>query len=100
MEVELNKDREAEQNLINQVQGQDKKAFEALYKLYYKRLYILAYQYVDEHEAAEEIVHDVFIKIWKKAEQIVIQQSLKAYLMRSVINTSLNYIKNKKQQNE
>ncbi len=98
MEFEINKEKKDEQNLIDQVQGKDRKAFESLYKEYYKRLYLLAFQYVGEHEAAEEIVHDVFINIWKKAETIVIQQSLKAYLMRSVINTSLNYIKNKKQQ--
>jgi RNA polymerase sigma-70 factor (family 1) len=100
MEVEFNIEREAEQQLVDQVQGQDKKAFESLYKKFYKRLYVLAYQYVEEHEGAEEIVHDVFINIWKRQDKIVIQQSLKSYLFRSVINTSLNYKKSRKQAEE
>jgi RNA polymerase sigma-70 factor (family 1) len=83
-----------DQDLINQIQQKNITAFESLYKKYYKKLYILSFQYVLNHEVAEEIVHDVFINIWKMSGQIAIEQSLEKYLSRSVINRSLNHIKN------
>ena len=86
-----------DQDLIDQIQQKNRKVFELLYKKYYKKLYVLSYQYVANHEVAEEIVHDVFINIWKMADQIIIERSLERYLFRSVINASLNYITNEKQ---
>ncbi|HCN82121.1 MAG TPA: RNA polymerase sigma-70 factor [Sphingobacteriaceae bacterium] len=86
-----------DQDLINQIQQKDKTVFEMLYKKYYKKLHVLSFQYVLNHEAAEEIVHDVFIKIWRMSEQLIIERSLEKYLIRSVINASLNYLTSEKQ---
>lgn len=83
-------------DLINAVALQDKKVFEILYKQYYKQLFAIAYRYAGRPQAAEEIVHDVFINIWNKGSQLKIEQSLKSYLIKSVINTSLNLIKKEK----
>jgi RNA polymerase sigma factor (sigma-70 family) len=47
-------------------------------------------------EAAEEAVHDVFINIWNKCDQLNIKTSIKSYLVRSVVNTSLNALKREK----
>jgi RNA polymerase sigma-70 factor (family 1) len=82
--------------LIDAIARRDKKAFEIIYKQYYAQLYAIAYRYVGAQEAAEEIVHDVFIRIWNKAEQIIIQHSVKSYLVKAIINTSLNFIKREK----
>jgi RNA polymerase sigma-70 factor (family 1) len=82
--------------LINAIALRDKKVFEMLYKTYYKQLFSLAYRYVGAQEAAEEIVHDVFITIWNKAGHLKIQHSVKSYLFKAIINTSLNYIKREK----
>lgn len=97
MKSGLNKEREDDQDLINQIRRKNKKVFELLYKKYYKKLYVLSCQYVVNHEVAEEIVHDVFINIWKMSDQIIIQRSLERYLFRSIINASLNYMTNEKQ---
>ncbi len=92
---ELLKNQE-ELGLLEALARGDKKWFEALYKKYYKQLFTLAYRYVGRAETAEEIVHDVFINIWNKAGQLNIQVSMKSYLFRSVVNSSLNYIKKEK----
>ncbi|MDF2430789.1 MAG: hypothetical protein JWP44_420, partial [Mucilaginibacter sp.] len=63
---------------------------------YYKRLYIIAFQYTKHQEQSEEIVHDVFLKIWNNASHLHIEHSLDSYLNRSIINASLNYIKKEK----
>ena len=82
--------------LINAISKKDKKVFEAFYKKYYKQLFSTAYQYVGQAEAAEEIVHDLFINIWNKADQLNIQYSMKSYLFRAIVNSSLNFIKKEK----
>jgi RNA polymerase sigma-70 factor (family 1) len=82
--------------LINALALRDKKVFEMIYKEHYEQLYSIAYRYVGRPETAEEIVHDVFITIWNKADQLKIQYSVKAYLIKAIINTSLNYIKKEK----
>lgn len=83
-------------DLLNAIRKKDKKVFEAFYKKYYKQLFLTAYKYVGQQETAEELVHDLFITIWNKADQLNIQYSMKSYLFRSIINSSLNFIKKEK----
>lgn len=82
--------------LKNAIAQHDKRAFETLYKKYYQQLFAVAYRYVGQTQITEEIVHDVFITIWNKAEQLNIQYSMKSYLFKSVVNTSLNFLKKEK----
>jgi len=85
-----------ETRFLNAIKQQDRKGFEELYKKYYKHLFGMAYRYVGQTEAAEEIVHDVFIVIWNKAELINVTHSMKSYLFKAVVNASLNFIKKEK----
>lgn len=82
--------------LIDAIVSRDKKVFELFYKQYYKQLFALAYRYTGSLQSAEEVVHDVFIMIWNKADQLNIQHSMKSYLFRSVVNSALNVIKKEK----
>ncbi len=68
-------------------------AFTALFRLFYQSLYHFSLQYVHTHEAAEEIVNDVFIKIWSRRSTLQQIQNLESYLFIAVKNGSLNYIK-------
>ncbi|WGQ08096.1 RNA polymerase sigma-70 factor [Pedobacter gandavensis] len=83
--------------LMDAIRNKDRKVFEAFYKKYYRQLFILAFRYVGKTEAAEEIVHDLFINIWNKAGQLNIQYAMKSYLFRSIVNASLNFLKKEKQ---
>lgn len=85
-----------DRQLINAIVQRDKKLFEVLYKKYYQQLFAVAYRYVGTVQIAEEIVHDVFITIWNKADQLNIQYSMKSYLFRSTVNSSLNFLKKEK----
>lgn len=74
----------------------DKLVYELFYKKHYKSFHALAFSYVRRHEIAEEIVNDVFINIWNKAAGLEINQSFKNYMVRSVANASINYLKKEK----
>lgn len=70
--------------------------FEHLFKSHFKALHAYAFTILKEEMMAEEIVQNVFCRLWEKREQIEINQSAKAYLYRSVYNESLNYLKHQK----
>lgn len=74
----------------------DIKVFEEAYKLYFKPLHCYAYTMLKDELAAEEIVQNLFLKLWEKKEKIDIQTSVKAYLYKAVYFDSLNFIKHEK----
>ncbi|MEI8225442.1 MAG: RNA polymerase sigma-70 factor [Bacteroidota bacterium] len=80
------------QQLINGIQKGDVAAFEELYRQYYIFLCLIAEHIVRNHSDAEEIVSDVFVRLWNIREKIDITTSVKGYLIKAVHNTSLNYL--------
>jgi RNA polymerase sigma-70 factor (family 1) len=77
-------------------QFEDQKAYEELYVSLYKYLYNFAWSFVKSKQLAEEIVSDVFIKVWQKRKTIESIDNFKVYLYVATKNISLNYLgKNK-----
>ena len=79
--------------LIERLKHSDKTAFNELFSHYYKRLCRFAYIILKCEQSAEEIVQDVFVKLWEKREKLSICLNLDSYLFISVKNSSLNMIK-------
>lgn len=84
------------QQLITGIKNGDVVAFEELYKQYYIFLCLIAEHIVRNPSDAEEIVSDVFVKLWNIREKIDITTSIKAYLVKAVHNTSVNYLERSK----
>jgi len=80
------------QKLIDGIRKGDMAAFEELYNRYYVFLCVIAEHIVKNQSDAEEVVSDVFLKLWNIREKIEITSSVKGYLVKAVQNTSLNYI--------
>lgn len=74
----------------------DERAFEQVYKKYFKDLHSYAWNLVKDEAIAEGIVQNVFLKLWERAENLHFQQAPAPYLYRSVHNESLNHLKHKK----
>lgn len=70
--------------------------FEEIFNMHYKMLCNAANKILNDKDAAEDVVQDVFLKFWAKRESIDIIQSIKSYLYRATINTSLNYLESNK----
>jgi len=66
-----------------------------LYKLFSKRLHHFARAITRSHEVAEEIVEDVFVKLWSNRARINEIENLTVYLYVAVKNRSLNAISQK-----
>lgn len=58
---------------------------------------LVASRYIHDNQEAEDIVQEVFIKLWEKRKDIQIHSNLKHYLLNSVKNTSINYVNRKKE---
>lgn len=74
--------------------------FETLFKGNYQKLSWFANRYVNDIDVAQEIVAEVFTKLWEKRATLVVSVSLQNYLYRMVQNSCLNYLKHKKIENE
>lgn len=72
------------------IQQKDIKTFESYYKEHYKTFYMMACKYLKDSKLAEEVVNDVFMKIWEDGANIKIEVSLKSYIYKAVINRSIN----------
>jgi RNA polymerase sigma-70 factor (ECF subfamily) len=70
--------------------------FERFFKDNYSGLCRYARKFTREMETAEEIVQDVFVKIWEKRGQIDISGSALSYVLSAVRNSALNYIRHNK----
>ena len=71
-------------------------AFEQVFKTHFKSLHAYACTILKDDIMAEEMVQNVFFKLWEKKEQITVQQSVNAYLYKAVYHECLNYIKHTK----
>jgi RNA polymerase sigma-70 factor (ECF subfamily) len=75
-----------------QIQQKDIVAFESYYKENYKAFFLMAFKYLKDPGLSEEVVNDIFVKLWEDGEKINIESSLKSYIYRSIINRSLNLL--------
>jgi RNA polymerase sigma-70 factor (family 1) len=71
---------------------EDMRAYKELYMLLFDGLHRFSFSLVKSREGAEEIVSDVFIKLWQIRTQLLQIDNLKAYLYTTARNFSLNYI--------
>jgi RNA polymerase sigma factor (sigma-70 family) len=71
---------------------------EQLVHTYGDDLYRIAYLYTKNHEVAEEVVQDVFMKFYKNAIEIDERATIKTYLTRMTINRSYDYLRTIKYQ--
>lgn len=72
------------------------RAFEELYNRYHDLLYGYIYNKLRNREEAQDIVHDVLVKIWDKREQLANVKSLKSYLFTAVRNRAFDLFTKKK----
>lgn len=69
-----------ENELLVKLAEGDENAFEQLYLIYSPRLYKKILQLVKQPAIAEELLQDVFVKIWEKRETLDNQRSFKSFL--------------------
>ena len=69
---------------------------EVLFRKYYAPLCKSLYKILRDATIAEDIVQEVFLKVWEKRELLQMDEAVQAYLYRSCYNTALNFLKQQK----
>jgi RNA polymerase sigma-70 factor, ECF subfamily len=73
----------------------DIKGFELLFKEYYSPLCHHCMQFVRDRANAEDIVQDLFLKLWIKRHELKIDTSIKSYLYASVRFNAIHFLKSR-----
>ncbi len=82
--------------LARKIKVSDASAFKTIFELYHEGIFNFAHYKLGNVEAAEDIVQEVFIKLWENRHQIKEGRSLKSYLYTIANNLALNYIRHNK----
>ncbi len=69
-----------EARLIRRLKSGDVEAFASVYKLYFQRLYVYCRQFTKSAYDAEDIVQEVFTKIWSNRDSIIAESTLRGLL--------------------
>lgn len=85
----------SETELLNLMKSGDQNAFEKIYKAYSLKIYWNILKMVKSEEDANELLQDVFFKVWEKRELIDPEQSFKSYLFQISKFTVYNFIRKK-----
>ena len=85
-----------DQQLALLLSKRDEAAFEQVFKTYYKNLHAYAFTMLKDEAEAEEMVQQVFFKLWERSDHLSFSGSIAAYLYRAVHNESLNFLKHQK----
>jgi RNA polymerase sigma-70 factor (ECF subfamily) len=86
----------SDSEIIGRIRQGDKQEFEKLFRSSYASLVRYAKKILKDHDTAEEIVQDLFFRLWQDRGNITIESSLNGYLFRSVHNKSLHFIEHQK----
>lgn len=83
--------------LISRIKLGDHRALDCLFTRYYNSLCRFATYLTNRKDLSEEIVADVFFRIWEKRESLTVEKNLRAYLFTATRHTCINYMKQEKQ---
>ena len=82
-----------EKELLTQVSAGDESAFQALFAGYYEQLYHYIFGFIKSKQVSEELVIDVFLKIWLGRDIIPQIHNFNAFLFRVAHNKSVDFLR-------
>jgi len=86
--------------LVEKIIAGNHNAFEILFKTYSQKLIYFSRRYVWDKQIAENIVQDVFLKIWQNKENLDPTKNIQSYLFTAVKNESLKQLRHLSVENQ
>jgi RNA polymerase sigma-70 factor, ECF subfamily len=86
--------------LIEGIKRGDKSIYSLVFLKYYSDLVLFAHTFLRDKNSSEELVQDVFLRLWEGRDTLSIMSSLKSYLLRSVQNKCIDYLRHIKIESE
>jgi RNA polymerase sigma-70 factor, ECF subfamily len=86
----------ADEDLISLVQGSDAQAFAVLYDRHVRVAYSLAYRMMGQQQAAEDLVQDAFLKVWRSAGGYRAERgSVRTWVLSIVHNRGIDLLRSR-----
>ena len=85
-----------ERQLILDAQGGSHTAFRELVELHMRQVYDLAYGFVDDHDDAEDVAQEVFVKVYHALKSFKRESGFSTWLYRITSNCALDRLKQRK----
>ncbi len=82
--------------LINRVVAQDRVAQKEIFEKYSPKMLSICRQYIMDHQSAEAVMLDGFVKMYQNLDKFQHQGSFEGWLRKIMVNECLNYIKKSK----
>jgi RNA polymerase sigma-70 factor (ECF subfamily) len=91
---------QTEQKLIALLQKGSMAAFEGLFEQYSQKLYRFSFSYLKSESEAEDVVQEVFLKIWENRSSLKTETSFQSYLFTIAFNSIRKSFNKKARQNQ
>ena len=78
---------------VERIRSGDEAAFEALFRAFAPGLCVLVTRYVDSGAVAEELVQELFLDLWRRRSELVVETALSGYLYTAARHRALNHLK-------
>ncbi|HSA54774.1 MAG TPA: RNA polymerase sigma-70 factor [Gemmatimonadaceae bacterium] len=82
--------------LLQRIRAGDERALEIVFRTHYSGMASFVQRFVRTPDVAEELVQDLFLKLWTKREQLSDIETFRTYLYRAARNQALNWLRRQK----
>ena len=82
--------------LLQRLRAGDERALEIVFRTHYSGMASFVQRFVRSPDVAEELVQDLFLKLWSKREQLSEIETFRTYLYRAARNQALNWLRRQK----
>ncbi len=89
------KDNKSNKDMLIRLKKGDMRAFDALYNKYCKRLHAFVLKFVKREAEADDIIQEVFLKIWEARSKIDVYTILESFLFTIAYNTTMSQLRKK-----
>lgn len=79
--------------LVKGIEATDYTSYNQLFRRYYSRLCAFVFGIVQNESAAEDVVQELFIRLWTQRGKLNISENVSGYLFRASKNAALNYLR-------
>lgn len=86
----------SDRELLDRLRAGEPEAFEIIFRSHYPRLVGFAEAILRARAPAEDAAQDVMLELWRRRQEIVLETSLRAYLLRATRNRALNQIRHRR----
>lgn len=85
-----------EEHLVIGCQKKDRRSQRMLYEKYYDLMSMVCYRYVKDPDISQDLVHEGFVKVFRKIKDFNKQGSLEGWIRRIMVNTCLDHLRRQK----